>query len=295
VKADIHSHSSNSDGTWNVKKLLEEAERLELECYAVTDHDNLEGSIQALNFSSVFSGILIPGMEVSTKVDGRTVHLLAFFPKIGHDEIPDVHEVLDKVKNSRYHRMEKMVEKGIENGFKITMEEIHMEVTKDGSSADIIARPHLARVLVQKGYAGDMDEAFDKYLSEGKLLYVERFTLNYMEWIKLVHKNSGIVVWAHPLFYQEEDVELLRKSFDLLYREGIDGIEIVYPYNKRRGKLDLNYIEEGQSFLQQKIEENKLLWTSGGDFHGDNGILGFAEIDDEMVERLLRKIGIHYR
>ena len=291
MKADIHSHSSNSDGTWNVKKLLEEAERLELECYAVTDHDNLEGAMQALEFSSIFSGILIPGLEISTKVDRRTVHLLAYFPKIDHDAIPDVHEVLDKVKTSRSRRMEKMIEKGIETGFKITMDEILTEVTKDGSSADIIARPHLARVLVQKGYAGDMDEAFDKYLSEGKPLYVERFTLEYKDWMELIHTNSGIVVWAHPLFYQEEDIEFLRKSFDLLYKERIDGIEMVYPYNKRRGKLDRKYIKKGQAFLRQKIEENNLLWTSGGDFHGDNGILGFAEIDDGMVDRLLSKIG----
>ncbi len=286
MKVDIHSHSSNSDGTWDVPDLLKEAERLGLEYYAVTDHDTLKGSEEALQYSHLFSGKLLLGMEISTKVLGRTTHLLAFFPQISREDIPEIHEVLDKIQNSRYHRMVSMVEKGRRVGLDISIEEVIEEARKDGGSIEIIARPHLARVLVNKGIAEHMDHAFDNWVGEGKPLHAERFTLDYKQWIDLVKKNNGIVVWAHPLYYKDDDIQRLEEAFNELHSAGITGIEIDYPYNKRRAPLNEDFVTEGLNLLKQKAHDHGLLCTTGGDFHGDNGIIGYGEARKEDLQKL---------
>jgi predicted metal-dependent phosphoesterase TrpH len=225
-------------------------------------------------------------MEISTKVLGSTTHLLAFFPDITKDKIPDVHEVLDKIRNSRHNRMKKMVENAVNEGMDITFQEVMEEAKNEGSSSDVIGRPHLARVLVKKGFANNMDHAFNEWIAEGRPLHAERFTLDYKGWIELVSKNNGIVIWAHPLFYKDDKMDRLEESFNALQAAGIAGIEIEYPYNKRRAPLETEFVKEGVRFLKDQARSYDLIWTTGGDFHGDSGILGFGELGETNLERM---------
>ncbi len=292
---DLHCHSTNSDGTWTVEEILRKANEKGIKILSITDHDNLKGSVEAFQLNSsnnLFEGILIAGMEISTKVLGQKVHLLAFFPDIQTAQHPDLISVLDKIQNSRYYRMKKMIERANQFGFEVTFEEVLKEASGDNNEqpTDVISRPHLGRVLVKKGYVQDLKEAFDNYLADGKPLAVERFTLKFSEWIDLIHRIGGIIIWAHPL-HARKDMSALKEVTGYLRKYGIDGFELYYDYTQKY-KISPDFEKEGSTFLWEIAKRNKdLVITAGGDFHGDVGVLGM-EIPLEHVQKFFEKVGI---
>jgi 3',5'-nucleoside bisphosphate phosphatase len=298
MNVDLHCHSTNSDGTKSVEEILKMAEIKKIHTLSITDHDNLKGSIEAfeLNHSKkIFSGNLVAGIEISTEVDKYNVHLLAYFPSISKVRDSKVNKILLKIQESRLNRMQKMVEKANKLGLKVTYEEVVQEAKLgEGSTnqpADVIGRPHLARVFIKKGYVSNVDEAFQIYMARGKPLYEARYTLEYKEWVKLIHENDGMVVWAHPLVARNEDLDVLKFVGDRLIEAGIDGIEYVYRYKGKYPVPD-GFIIEGNQVLKKLIKTNELLITSGGDYHGDVGVLGALELSRIDLEKFINKLNL---
>ena len=291
---DLHCHSTNSDGTWEVERILKEAERKHIQALCISDHDNISGTQEAFwkkEEERIFSGVLIPGIEISTRVRNQKAHLLAYFSSLDKALNSRLLEVLDKIKNSRIFRMKKMIEKANRMGMELTFDEVIQEaatgIDGDQQPAEIISRPHLARVLAKKGYVNSVEEAFGKFLADGKPLAVERFTLKYFEWIDLIHSIGGIIVWAHPL-HGRKSVEDLREIATTLVDAGIDGIEYYYDYTQKY-PIDARFEKTGKKILDGLTEAKRLVKTAGGDFHGDVGILGL-EMPKEEFDLFLNRL-----
>jgi len=285
MNVDLHCHSTHSDGTWSVTQILKEAERKGIEVLCISDHDNFNGSLEAYTKADgLYSGILVPGIEISTVINKMKVHLLAYFPSFNLDFDADLFVNLEKIRNSRVWRMKEMLKKAQALGFDITYEEVLNEagtgIEGDQQPTDVISRPHLARLLVKKGYVSDMNEAFDKYLADGKPIQVDRFTLDFNEWIVQVKKLGGILIWAHPLHGHEENKHSLERIARILSGSYIDGVERIYNY-KGKYTISEEFERWGERFLDELIPQNNWLITSGGDFHGNVGRLGELELDEQ--------------
>ncbi len=294
MNIDLHCHSTNSDGTWSVSEILVDAERKGVKVLAISDHDNLKGSREAFEKKGgLFSGQLIPAIEISTLVEGKKVHLLAFFPTIDISPESDLLQSLDKIQNSRIWRMKKMIEKDNAIGFDITFEEVLEAAgtgkTGDKQPTDVISRPHLARVLVDKGYVKDFNEAFNEYLADGKAIQVNRFTLKFTDWIQQVKALGGIMIWAHPLHGHEGKKESFLELAEILKDSDIDGVERIYNY---KGKYIITdeFESWGQEQLDMIIAEKDWLITAGGDFHGDVGRLGELDLPADDWKRFESKL-----
>lgn len=297
MNIDLHCHSTNSDGTWSVKQILMQAEKKEIKGISITDHDNLKGSLEAFQiYKKYYSGILIPGIEISTRIKGNTIHILAYFPTIDLDLNSDLLQNLEKIRDSRVWRMREMIKKANKLGFHVTFDEVLKEAATgiDGTTQpiDVLSRPHLARVLISKGYVNDFSEAFDKYLADGKPIHVYRFTLEIDEWVKQIKKLNGLVIWAHPFYGHDENMDSFKKISSIMEEAKIDGIEKIYDY---KGKYDVSqkFIAECNLDLMKLIKQNNWIVTAGGDFHGNVGKLGNLDLSEDNWNIFLDKLGIN--
>ncbi len=295
MKIDLHCHSTNSDGDWTVKEILTEAEKKGIEALCITDHDTFAGSIEAHRlYRGVYSGKLLYGMEISAKVIGKSMHLLAYFNSV---DLPEDHKLftsLKKIKNSRIERMKEMIKKANNMGFNISFEDVLKEAAKGGKSnkqpTEVINRPHLAKALVTKGYVSSVNKAFEKYLYDDGPLYVKRFTLSLEEWIELIHELGGLAVWAHPLHKHKESYESLTKVGKIAISAGIDGMELIYDYPSKYPIKNDEFKSKGETFLWGLVDKHNLLVTCGGDFHGRSGSLGNLDIKREYWNRFIDKL-----
>ncbi len=295
MNIDLHSHSTNSDGIWSVEEILREAERKGVVALCISDHDNFRGSLEANRINDgLFSGFLVPGIEISAKFEDFKIHMLAYLPTF---DIPEDHELLinlDKILHSRVWRMERMVERANELGFDITFDEVLKEAEFGSGSSkqpiDVISRPHLARAMVKKGLFTNIDEVFDRYLNDHGPMYVERFTLKLKEWIDLIHSLGGLAVWAHPFHGHKNSTASFEKYAPRIASHGIDGIELYYNY-KKKYVVDEEFFEYNTPFLKKLIRENNLLVTAGGDFHSpDAGCLGEMNLPEEDWDRFVKAL-----
>ncbi|OLS19836.1 MAG: hypothetical protein HeimC2_39570 [Candidatus Heimdallarchaeota archaeon LC_2] len=294
MNVDLHCHSTNSDGTWSVEQILKEAERKGVKVLAITDHDNFLGSIEAKQIAEQhFTGILIPGIEISTRIKGKSLHFLAYLPSFEFDNESKLLQNLAKIRDSRVWRMKEMIKKANAIGFGITFDEVLEEVTTgtDGTSqpADVISRPHLARVLVKKGYVETFEEAFDNFIADGKPLYISRFSLEFSEWIEQVSELEGIIVWAHPFEGYQDNFEEFLEYANHVTKFPIAGIERIYNYE---GKYNVSkeFQAKGNEYLDKIIKKNNYLITAGGDFHGNVGLLGELDLSKEHVQNFLLRL-----
>ena len=296
MNIDLHCHSTNSDGTWPVSKLLEEAEKKRIQGLSITDHDNFNGSLEANRVNeNVFSGILIPGIEISTRIEGQTVHLLAYFPQFDINQDADLFQNLEKIKESRSWRMKEMIKKAKIKGFEVNFDDVSRLAALgiDGSvqSTDVLSRPHLARVLMEKGYVSSIDEAFDLYLADGKDLHVYRFTQKIDEWVNQIRNLKGLIIWAHPYQGHDEDFDNFMKIANIIQQSKIDGVERIYNY-KAKYQVSQGFIDRGNSYIDELITTNDWLITAGGDFHGDVGRFGELELAEVDWHRFLNQLGL---
>ncbi len=295
MKVDIHCHSIHSDGTWSVEKLLTKAEEKGIEVFCITDHDNFEGTIEAWKLNAmneIYTKKLIAGIEVSTSLGTEKLHMLSLYDSVTQIQNSEIYDVTLEMIENRENRMEKIVEKANEIGLAISMEEIIGEAKKESTKKDLVlSRPHVGRLLVKKGYVKTLEEAFDKYLRDGKPLGIPKISKTLLEWISLTHKSGGIIVWAHPLAYRNNSIQRFQRLIESLKSFPLDGVELVYDYTQKY-VLDPQYEKEGNEILKQYITQHNLLKTAGGDFHGDVGVIGELELDNVSSEALLRKLKV---
>lgn len=278
-RIDLHVHSNASDGTFTPKELVDYAEEKELAAFALTDHDTVKGLYEAEEAAKGKSVELIPGIEISSEYKGGDIHILGLF--IDYKK-PEFSAALQEFIDARNRRNDKMAEKLSENGFFVTMEEMH-KLYPDA----VITRAHFAKFLKAKGYVSSYEEAFKKYIGKHCPCYVPRTVIQPKDAIGLIREAGGIAVLAHPLLYHLMTEEL-KELTGYLKELGLQGIEVFYSMN-----------QEGDDNLAGSLaKEMGLLMTGGSDFHGstkphiDLGIgRGNLYVPDSLLEPLkeLRK------
>jgi hypothetical protein len=278
MKVDLHIHSIFSDGSYTPEEIVLTAKEKNIEFISVTDHDNLDSQKEAKLYASESKIDYITGVEISCNFDSM-LDILGYNIDTNNN---DLNTALEKVQNFRKNRNKIMIEKFESLGIKITKKEL-----EEVSGGEVIGRPHFARILINKGYVKDSDEAFDIYLGDHKKAYIPKERIEIKDAIKLINNAGGVAVLAHPKY-----IKLNREKFSVFLDElksyGLWGIEAYYSKNT---------YEENRYF--SKIAKDKGLYiTAGSDFHGLNktdNTIGMDFQDDYLFEsiKLLREMSIH--
>ena len=272
--ADLHVHSDRSDGLYSPQELVESAERMGLGGIALTDHDTLDGLRDFMDAPTSTDLQRVPGVEISTEYQGFNLHMLGYFVPLEESPV-DIR--LRTTRESRNTRFPKIVEKLRNIGIQIDDDEIR-EILK---KVDSPGRPHLARILIEKGVVKDIEEAFTKYLASGKPAYVARSKMDSVYAINLIRESGAVPVLAHPLLIKEVNLKQLLQH---LKSQGLEGIEVDYGYRRPE---DMNQVEG----VRKIANELGLIATGGSDFHGDDGHYSLGSIGTslETIDRL-RKV-----
>ncbi|MFZ5472032.1 MAG: PHP domain-containing protein [Myxococcota bacterium] len=264
---DLHSHTTASDGQYAPHELVALAAQAGVTVLAVTDHDTVAG-LGACQSAAAARGLrLVNGIELSAFINDREVHILGHFIEPGDARLGGFSAFL---RTEREKRMERMVEKVCSLGFPVTMEEVR---TLAGDAH--LGRPHLARVMVERGFCADTKEAFDRYLGDGRRAYVDRYRLSGQEAIALIRGAKGAATVAHP-----GTSKLERSELASLAAVGLAGLEVYHSDHSPSVR---------QKFLTL-AQELDLVPTAGSDFHGEKVAplrkLGSTSMPPENLEQL---------
>ena len=245
--ADLHLHSTYSDGVYSPHELASMAKAAGITALALTDHDTLKG-LPEMKEAAKETGIdFIPGVEFSARWENRQVHIIGY----GIDEHNALLlERLADVRNARRSRLEKIIKRLHEMGMPV-----EVPVPEEGQRA--VGRPHIARALVSQGYVKTVQEAFDLYIGEGKPAYQPQTKMTPPEAVMLIHQAGGFAVQAHP-----EEIGDRALALKLLSALAYDGIEVYHPSARDR---------ETEAFWLKIAVERKMPVTGGSDFHGNPG------------------------
>jgi hypothetical protein len=249
---DLHSHTDRSDGTLTPAELVAEAVRTGVTTLAVTDHDTFVGYDAALPFARDAGLDLICGIEVSTKFHAASVHLLGYF--LNQPPSPELREWLNFLLEQRRDRNIRLIAKLQSLGLDITLAEV------EGMGRTLTARPHFARVLVDKGYVKTMQGAFDVYLDESAIGYVERHDVPMAEAIGRIKAGGGISSLAHPIRMAKNHWATVERYTEELAQMGMDALEAHHS----------DHSPEDVSFYTSLATRFHLGITGGSDFHGAN-------------------------
>lgn len=273
IICDLHTHSTASDGKFSPKEVVKKAYDRGVKYLALTDHDTLSGIAEAKEEAEKLGLNFIPGIELSTTYKGETIHILGYFR--GDDyKNPELNNYLEDIKKKRIERAHEIVRRLKKfNDIEIDVN----EVLKNGK--DTIARPHIAKAIIDAGYNYSKEYIFDNFIGDHCPAYIPANKLDSEDGIKLLRKYNAMVILAHPVLLKKLDI------MDVLHLD-FDGIEGIYS---------LNTPEATENFL--KIVDKKGLITScGSDSHGHedddakHGILGSQSMEESRVEKFLNKL-----
>ena len=268
MKADLHLHSTASDGKLSPKELVRQAAEDGLRVIALTDHDSVDGVPAALAAALEFPSLeVIPGVEIGTDVPHGEVHIVGYFVDYKSELLLSR---LESLRNGRQDRAQRMIAKLRDLGIHIEWKRVQ-ELAGEGS----IGRPHIAQAMYEKGYISSLKEAFDKYIGRNGPAYAEREKLTPIEAVEFIVKASGLAVLAHPA-----DIESKENLLHQLKDAGLVGMEVYYG----------NYSTETVHNLLALARKHGLIPCGGSDYHGLDALneapIGGTDIPDESVERL---------
>ncbi|AJA48685.1 protein TrpH [Clostridium pasteurianum DSM 525 = ATCC 6013] len=271
-KGDFHSHSTESDGKLSPEELVTLAKTKDIDIMAITDHDTTKGINKAVLAGNKLNLKVIPGMELSTRYNDESIHVLAYFKDDSFNN-SDFQDFLKNLTDYRVKRAE-IITSNLKKFFDIDID--YKKVLQ--SANGVVARPHIAKAIINAGYNYTIDYIFKNIINEGSPAYVPNKKLPLEEGIQLLRSVNSIVVLAHPVLAKKTPVkELLKFDFD--------GIEAIYP---------LNTSEDTERLLKLAKDYNKLI-TAGSDFHSGekadtkHGTLGSVYLDSYNIEKFLKK------
>ncbi len=262
---DFHLHSTASDGVQTPTWVMERAAANGVRVLSLTDHDTTEGLAEAAAAAHRLGLRLVPGVEISTEVGKADVHLLGFgFDPAGRR----LQEFFRWQRDGRLARVERIVSILRDHGMPLETKRV-LEIAGEAT----VGRPHVARALVEKGYVSSVQEAFDRWLGNGKPADVNREKLDPKDAISIIHDHGGVVFVAHPVFIGEDYVEIIR----MLHGLGADGIEAFYKH----------YSPETIGRHTALADELGMTASGGSDFHGlgnpDDRDIGDIPFPEERV------------
>jgi 3',5'-nucleoside bisphosphate phosphatase len=263
---DLHTHTTFSDGTDTPTQLINKALAAGITTIALTDHDSISGWQEAT--IALRPGIcLVPGAEVSCQtLDGISVHILGLLFDSSNTELIDT---LEKTRENRFGRMEKIIAKINEAGIEISMSEV-LEQLSDGAT---LGRPHLADALIKKGVVASREEAFTQMLHNHSKYYVSHYSPTPEAVIKLIKDAGGVSVIAHPMAsHRGRTISL--DTFGSLIQAGLDGIEVDHR----------DHSAEEKTQLISLAKESKLVMTGASDYHGNGKLNLLGEYTTEPAQ-----------
>ena len=274
---DLHMHSSCSDGTLSPEELVAAALEAGLEAAALTDHDTVSGVDRFLRSATGTPLHAVPGVELASMLFNKDIHIVGLFIDPGD---PALLSAMEQMRLWREERNVQMVEKLRSKGYEITMDEVLTE-----AGGESVGRPHMASVLLRKGYFPDMQSVFNRLIGRNGSCYVLRKYYPVNDCIGLIHGAGGLAIWAHPLHAAHGARATLRKIGSRLVNYGLDGLECHYSM----------FSEEQRRDALEFAQARTLLISGGSDYHGAShpqvkmgtGIDGNLAIPYEIYERLL--------
>ena len=264
-RADLHLHTTFSDGTASPDELVQQALEAGLTAIAVTDHDCVDGVAGAV---AAAGGRLevIPGVEMTVAFRGVELHVLGLFVDLNGSAI---HDRLAGFRQLRVTRLKQMLERLKTYGVTLSLEEV-LELSEQGSAG----RPHLALAMVRRGYVKSPEEAFDRFIGDKAACFVKGATMTPRDAAELIRAAGGVSALAHPARFVPD------AWLPELWASGIQGIEAYHP----------DHSAQTAERYRRYAAEHKLLVTGGSDAHGtwktDGPSVGSVTIPYEYVDEL---------
>jgi predicted metal-dependent phosphoesterase TrpH len=270
LEADLHVHSTVSDGTESPARLLEQAATAGLAAIALTDHDSTAGWAEAAAAVPAAGVALIPGMELSTREGWTSVHLLGYLIDPDDDALA---AETRRIRESRLRRAETIVRR-ISRDYALTWDDV-LAHSAEGAT---IGRPHIADALVARGHAVDRSAAFDGILHPSAGYAEPHYAPDPLTGVRLIRDAGGVPVLAHPGTRGAERV-LPEATLGALVAAGLFGLEVDHPENR----------PDALPRLRALAERHGLAITGSSDYHGAGkpNRLGQCRTAPEVVERLV--------
>jgi hypothetical protein len=241
---DLHIHTYYSDGVHSPTEVVEMAKMKGLSAIAITDHDSVSGIEEGVRAGERRGIEVVHGVELSSQEGLRDVHILGYLISLNRSALT---EKLRFFREERVKRAHIIIKKLRDLGISIELDEI-LQISKNGS----VGRPHIAQVLLKKGYVSSIKEAFDKYIGYESPAYVPKYKMSPKEAISLIRSSGGIPVYAHPGVHADPEYIVH------LSKLGLMGIEVWHP----------DHSEEDIKVLIEIADRCGLIKTGGTDFHG---------------------------
>ncbi len=268
-KVDLHTHTSYSDGFYSPRELILNAKQAGIEVISICDHDNIAGIIEATEVGKSIGVEVIPGLEISSDIKDKEIHILAYFFEPENEELE---RYLLFFREERLKRADRIVKKLKSLGLYLTIEDV-MDKAKNSA----VGRPHIAQAMLEKGLTSSYYEAFNKYIGNGCPAYEKKVHLSPQSAFKIISDAGGLSFIAHPGYMPES---LLKE----LITAGVDGIEVIHPSHSP------NQIR----FYRGIVNEYFLLESGGSDFHGgkreDENNLGKYYVNRTVVEAMRQRL-----
>ena len=248
---DLHIHTTASDGSNRPAEVAAMAARAGYRAIAITDHDNLNGVDEAVSVGEHLGLEVVPGIELSTDYAGTEVHILGYFVDPGAESLSDLLAVALRRREARNERITEVLRAA---GIQVTMDEVRAKFP-----GTVLGRPHIAMVMMDKGYVSDVRQAFREYMGKGAKCYVPKINMPLDHAVDRILRAGGLPVLAHPFQYKRDDAGL-RELIEYCMEQGLRGMECRYS----------GYSPEQSAYLEALAEEYGLVKTGGSDFHGSN-------------------------
>ena len=268
-RADLHVHSTASDGRLTPTEVVRLAAARGVRLLALTDHDTTAGCAEALRQAKASGIRALAGVEINTDSELGEAHLLGYFADPDHS---DLQAALTKIQTGRMNRARMIVEKLNKLGVAITIEQVQAQ-----ANHTVIGRPHIARALAAGGWAGSQSAAFELYIGHGRPAYVPRYALSPQEAIIIIRNAGGVASLAHPVRSGSE------RHVPKLAELGLNALEVYY----------FDHTLDDTARLRELANRYGLLVTGGSDFHDppkgrsdDRRGLGSVWVPEEDGERL---------
>ncbi|MCL6458188.1 MAG: PHP domain-containing protein [Gorillibacterium sp.] len=273
AKADLHIHTTASDGLHSPEEIVQMAKVAGLTAIAITDHDTTEGIDAAIAEGEQANLIVVPGVEISTVASGQDIHVLGYYM---NDKDFLFQERLQSLRSVRDRRNELMAAKLNELGIPIDLNEIYAMHGGSMRPGESVGRPHIAEWLIQHGAVKSMREAFDRYLGKNGAAYVNPPRIHPQEAIAWIHEAGGCAVLAHPGLYGEDAL------VPELVIAGLDGIEVYHS----------DHSPEDEKRYKELATRFNLVLSGGSDFHGSrqgeefHGPVGGRRVSITVIDQL---------
>ncbi len=272
-KIDLHSHTNYSDGFNSPIALIDKAKERGIDILSITDHDNLAAIKEASEYGRQVGVEIIPGVEISSDIMDREIHILGYFVEPGN---PELERYLEFFRAERLKRADRIVNKLNALGISLKLDDV-LKISRNSA----VGRPHIAQAMVERGFINSYYEAFNKYIGNGCVAYEKKVHISPRSAFKIISDSGGLSFIAHPGIMPEHILKELIES-------GVDGIEVIHP----------SHSQQLVKFYRGIVNEYFLLESGGSDYHGgkredDNNFGKFyvnQSVVDAMRQRLLKNI-----